>query len=177
MGDVLRDAEHASVRIVTTPERLALDEARRTFSYLSLYGFPVDAVVVNRADAQPPDVEAAFAPVPVLRAPSVAGDPRGADLLDRLADAAFGDRDAAAVLHSGAAERLEISADGARLHVPLPLVQRGEVSLRQVGAELVVRVQDCSRPLLLPPALHGWSARGAALADGALTVELEAPLA
>ena len=39
-----------------------------------------------------------------------------------------------------------------------------------------MRVDGYKRTLLLPPALHGWSARGAALADGALTVDLEAPL-
>jgi arsenite-transporting ATPase len=175
MGDVLRDAEHASVRIVTTPERLALDEARRTFTYLSLYGFPVDAVIVNRAGE--PQPAGAFAPVPVVQAPAFAEEVRGAAMLDRLGDAAFAGHDAAAVLHSGAAERLEVSADGATLRLPLPLAQRGEVSLRQVGAELVVRVQDHTRTLPLPPALHGWSASGASLRDGALTVELEAPTA
>jgi arsenite-transporting ATPase len=193
MGDVLRDAERASMRLVMTPERLAVDEARRTFTYLNLYGFPVDAIVVNRVfpeevgpyfgawrerqEAELRDVVDAFAPVPVLRAPYFAEEVRGSAMLDRLGDAAFGDRDVAAILHTGAAERLEVSEDGARLHLPLPLAQRGEVSLRQVGGELVVRVDGYKRTLLLPPALHGWSARGAALADGALTVDLEAPLA
>jgi arsenite-transporting ATPase len=192
MGDVLRDADRASVRLVMTPERLAVDEARRTFTYLNLYGFPVDAVVVNRVfpaevgeyfgpwrerqEAELRDVGDAFAPVPVLRAPYFAEEVRGAAMLDRLGEAAFGERDVTAILHTGAAERLELSDDSARLHLPLPLAQRGEVSLRQVGGELVVRVSDYKRTLLLPPALHGWSARGAALADGALTVELEAPV-
>jgi arsenite-transporting ATPase len=192
MGDVLRDAERASVRLVMTPERLAIDEARRTFTYLNLYGFPVDAIVVNRVfpeevgdyfaawrerqGAQLRDVADAFAPVPVLQAPYFAEEVRGADMLDRLGDAAFAERDATEVLHSGAAERLELSEDGARLHLPMPLAGRGDVSLRQVGSELVVRVHGYKRTLLLPPALRGWSARGAALTDGALTVELEAPV-
>jgi arsenite-transporting ATPase len=192
MGDVLRDAERVSVRLVMTPEHLAVDEARRTFTYLNLYGFPVDAVVVNRIfpeevgeyfgpwrerqEAQLREVGDAFGPVPVLRAPYFAEEVRGGAMLDRLGDAAFGDRDATAILHTGAAERLELSDDSARLHLPMPLAQRGDVSLRQVGGELVVRVSGYKRTLLLPPALHGWSARGAALADGALTVELEAPV-
>jgi arsenite/tail-anchored protein-transporting ATPase len=192
MSDVLRDAERASVRLVMTPERLAVDEARRTFTYLNLYGFPVDAIVVNRVfpeevgpyfgawrerqEAALRDVVSAFAPVPVLRAPYFAEEVCGPAMLDRLGDAAFGDRDVAAILHTGAAERLEVSEDGARLHLPLPLANRGDVSLRQIGGELIVRVDGYKRTLLLPPALHGWSARGVALADGALTVDLEAPL-
>jgi arsenite-transporting ATPase len=193
MGDVLRDTDRVSVRLVMTPERLAVDEARRTFTYLNLYGFPVDAAIVNRVfpeevgeyfgrwrerqEEQLREVVDSFAPVPVLRAPYFAEEVRGADMLDALGDATFGDRDAAAILHTGAAERLELGEDAARLHLPLPLAERGDVSLRQVGSELVVRVDDYKRTLLLPPALRGWSARGAALADGSLTVDLEAPLA
>jgi arsenite-transporting ATPase len=192
MSDVLRDADRASVRLVMTPERVAVDEARRTFTYLNLYGFPVDAVVVNRVfpedvgayfdawrarqQGELREVQAAFAPVPVLRAPYFAEEVRGAEMLDRLAEEAFGDADVAAVLHTGAAERLEVSEDAARLHLPLPLAERGDVSLRQIGTELVVRVGGYKRTLLLPPALRGWSASGAEFADGALTVELEAPL-
>jgi arsenite-transporting ATPase len=173
MGDVLRDAERASVRLVTTPERLAVEHARRTFTYLNLYAFPVDAVIVNRAGDVLPEE---FAPVPVLSAPAFAEEVRGAAMLGRLADAVFGERTAAAILHSAAGERLELSEDAARLHLPLPLAERDDVSLRQVGPDLVVRVRDLQRTLQLPDALHGWSASGAALADGALTVELEAPV-
>jgi arsenite/tail-anchored protein-transporting ATPase len=192
MNEVLRDAERASVRLVMTPERLAVDEARRTFTYLNLYGFPVDAVVVNRVfpeevgayfgawrerqEAELRDVVSAFAPVPVLRAPFFAEEVRGASMLDRLAEEAFGELDAAAVLHEGAAEQLEIAADAARLRLPLPLAARGEISLQKVGSELVVRVDAHKRTLLLPPALEGWRARGAAFDEGELLVDFEAPV-
>src|SRR5438128_2115871 len=48
MNDILRDRERASVRLVMTPDRLVIDEARRTFTYLNLYGYLTDAVIVNR---------------------------------------------------------------------------------------------------------------------------------
>src|SRR3954447_22724309 len=38
----------ASVRLVLTPERVVIAEARRTWTSLGLYGFAVDGVVVNR---------------------------------------------------------------------------------------------------------------------------------
>src|SRR3712207_5811467 len=83
MNEILRDNARVSVRLVMTPDRMVIDEARRTFTYLNLYGYLTDAVVVNRVF--PPEVgdyfggwrerqeralrdaEAAFAPVPVLR--------------------------------------------------------------------------------------------------------------
>src|ERR687887_1120225 len=48
MNEILRDNEHVSVRLVMTPERMVVDEARRTFTYLNLYGYLTHAVVVNR---------------------------------------------------------------------------------------------------------------------------------
>ena len=48
MHELLRDAEHASIRLVMTPDRMVVAEAMRTFTYLNLYGYVTDAVVVNR---------------------------------------------------------------------------------------------------------------------------------
>ena len=48
MHEILRDREHVSLRLVMNPDRMVVDEARRTFTYLNLYGFLTDAVVVNR---------------------------------------------------------------------------------------------------------------------------------
>jgi arsenite/tail-anchored protein-transporting ATPase len=50
MRDVQRllTSDRTSVRLVLTPERVVIAESRRTWTSLSLYGFVVDAVVVNR---------------------------------------------------------------------------------------------------------------------------------
>ena len=107
MNEILRDDEHVSVRLVMNPDRMVIDEARRTFTYLNLYGYLTDAVVVNRVfPAEVGDyfggwrerqqehlreVEAAFAPVPVLRAPFFEEEVVGPQMLDRLGDALFAD--------------------------------------------------------------------------------------
>ena len=86
MNEILRDREHASIRLVMTPDRMVIGEAMRTFTYLNLYGYLTDAVVVNRVFPDEVDgtyfdawrerqqeqlalVESAFAPVPILHAP------------------------------------------------------------------------------------------------------------
>ncbi len=48
MNEILRDRERASIRLVMNPDRMVIREAQRTFTYLNLYGFLTDAVVVNR---------------------------------------------------------------------------------------------------------------------------------
>src|SRR3954463_7045101 len=186
MNEILRDTEHVSVRLVMTPDRMVVDEARRTFTYLNLYGYLTDAVVVNRVFpeevgpyfgawrerqvAQLQSVREAFAPVPVLQAPYFEEEVVGPAMLDRLAGALFTDGDAAALRHRSVSERLELGRDGAPLRLELPFAQRGDVSLKRLGAELIVRVDGHKRTMLLPPALDDFEPSGATFAEGALTV-------
>ena len=48
MNGILRDRERPSIRLVMNPDRMVIREAQRTFTYLNLYGYLTDAVVVNR---------------------------------------------------------------------------------------------------------------------------------
>ena len=189
MNEILRDNEHVSVRLVMTPDRMVVDEARRTFTYLNLYGYLTDAVVVNRVfgaeagdyfgawrerqQTQLATVRDAFAPVPVLQAPYFEQEVVGGAMLDRLGDALFGGDDAPAahaLHHHSVSERLELGADGATLRLDLPFAQRGDISLKRLGAELIVRVDGHKRTMLLPPALDDLEPSGAVFADGALTI-------
>jgi arsenite-transporting ATPase len=193
MHEILRDTERASVRLVMTPDRMVVDEARRTFTYLNLYGYLTDAVVVNRVFPEQvgpyfegwrerqlgalAEVRAAFAPVPVLTAPYFGEEVVGEVMLDRLGDAVFGERDAAAVLHDRVTQELTVSDHAAQLRLDLPFVQRGDVTLKKIGLELVVRVDGHKRTLILPAALADFRPTGAALEDGALRVTFDAPAA
>jgi arsenite-transporting ATPase len=173
-----------------TPDRMVVDEARRTFTYLNLYGYLTDAVVVNRVFPDEVDgyfgawravqseqlelVESGFTPVPVLRAPFFEREVLGAAMLDRLADAVFAGLEPAAVLHDRLAQELRLEQDRAQLRLDLPFVAKGDVSLKKIGLELVVRVDGHKRTILLPGALAGFKPSSAALADGSLVVGFEA---
>ena len=45
---MLLDRETVSLRIVTTPEKIVIREAKRNFTCLHLFNYNVDAVIVNR---------------------------------------------------------------------------------------------------------------------------------
>jgi arsenite-transporting ATPase len=189
MNDILRDRATCTVRLVMNPERMVIHEAMRTFTYLNLYGYLTDAVVVNRVfpdDVGPyfeawravqqehlALVESAFAPVPVLRAPYFEQEVTGAAMLGRLGDAVFGSREAGAVLYTRLAQELEILDDSAVVSIDLPLARKGDISLKKIGPELVVRVDGQKRTIILPPALAAYRPREAAFADGTLRVTLD----
>ncbi len=48
MNEILRDRERCTIRLVMNPDKMVIGEAMRTFTYLNLYGYLTDAVMVNR---------------------------------------------------------------------------------------------------------------------------------
>jgi arsenite-transporting ATPase len=189
MHELLRDARRVTIRLVMTPDRMVVAEAMRTFTYLNLYGYLCDAVLVNRvfpADVgayfgawrevqaeQLALVESGFGPVPILRAPYFEQEVLGPAMLDRLGDALFDGRDAAAVLHDRLAQELSLDGESAELRLDLPFVEKGDVALKKIGLELVVRVDGQKRTIVLPGALAGFQPTSARLADGSLVVGFE----
>jgi arsenite/tail-anchored protein-transporting ATPase len=184
MNEILRDRSACSVRLVMNPDRMVIHEAMRTFTYLNLYGYLTDAVVVNRVfpsevgsyfaawrERQQEHlelVESAFAPVPVLQAPYFEREVAGPAMLERLGGAVFDGRAPDAVLHHRLAQELEILEDGAVVSIDLPLARKADISLKKIGPELVVRVDGQKRTIILPPALAAYRPREAAFTDGTL---------
>src|SRR5207245_5576855 len=98
MNEILRDRASSSVRLVLNPDRMVIGEAMRTFTYLNLYGYLTDAVIVNRVFPAEVDgyfaawravqeehlalVRSAFEPVPVLCAPYFDQEVVGPEMLD-----------------------------------------------------------------------------------------------
>ena len=188
MNEILRDRERCTVRLVMNPDKMVIGEAMRTFTYLNLYGYLTDAVIVNRIfPSEVGDyfagwrrmqeehldlVRSAFAPVPVLCAPYFDTEVLGGEMLDRLGDALFGsgEHDPAAVLHDTLSQELKVSEDGAELRLMLPFARKGDISLKKIGLELVVGVDGQRRTIILPAALAAFKPTAATFEDGTLAV-------
>jgi arsenite/tail-anchored protein-transporting ATPase len=187
MNGILRDRSTTTVRLVMNPDRMVVREAMRTFTYLNLYGYLTDAVVVNRllpaegyfaewSEVQREQLElvrSAFEPVPVLTAPYLEREVLGGEMLDRLAAEVFGEQDPAAILHTELAQQLVADNGRATLRVKLPFAERGDLSLKKIGLEVIVRVGPQKRTIMLPPALAAYSTSGARFEDGALEISFE----
>jgi arsenite-transporting ATPase len=190
MNEILRDRDRSTVRLVMNPDKMVIGEAMRTFTYLNLYGYLTDAVIVNRVF--PADVgdyfagwrrvqeehlalvRSAFAPVPVLCAPYFDQEVLGSEMLDRLACELFGGDsdglDPAAVLHDTLTQELHVSEDGAQLRLMLPFAHKGDISLKKIGLELIVGVDGHRRTMILPSALAAFQPAAATFEDGALEI-------
>jgi len=189
MNGILRDRESCTIRLVMNPDQMVIGEAMRTFTYLNLYGYLTDAVIVNRMfpagvgdyfeawrlvqEEHLALVHSAFAPVPVLCAPYFEQEVIGPEMLDRLAAELFRDHDPAAVLHHELTQELTVLEDGAELRLKLPFAQKGDISLKQVGLELIVGVDGWRRTIMLPPALAAMQPAAATFEQGALQIRFD----
>jgi arsenite-transporting ATPase len=187
---LLSDSARTRVRLVVNPERIVVAESLRTATYLSLYGYPLDAVVANRLlpttvsdpwfddwrDVQAHQMRAiceAFEPLVVLR-----GDLQPTEVVGRQALEAFGrhlyaehdPREAHAATRPLVIERV---GAGYELTLDLPFSARGEVDLGRRGDELVLRVGTHRRRIALPDSLRRRVATAAAMRDGRLVVRFE----
>jgi arsenite-transporting ATPase len=185
--DLLTDPKTTSVRLVVNPEKMVVAEARRTYTYLSLFGYRVDAVVANRLlpdevsdpwfaqwkavhAEQLASIAAAFAPLPILPATLAATELVGVDRLREFGSVVYDGRDPAARLHRGEPMRLRRRGDEYVLTLQLPLVERGDLELGRRGDELVITVGPYRRAIMLPDSLRRRSVAKAALERGALRI-------
>ena len=189
---ILGDEAMSSVRLVVNPEKMVIAEARRTYTYLGLFGYRVDAIVVNRilpTDVTDPyfgkwkDIQAehlatvheSFEPVPILEARLFDREMVGVGLLQEMSDEIYGERQATAVLYVDDPIQVEKRGGGYILRMKLPFIAGGDLDVHRRGEELVVRVGPYKRNLLLPQTLKRLSVRGASLVDEHLEIAFERP--
>ena len=69
LQQLMINKEVVSLRIVTTPEKIVIKEAKRNFTCLYLYNYNVDAIIVNRIYPQNEHKMLHGAPLPFRRYP------------------------------------------------------------------------------------------------------------
>jgi len=177
----------SSVRLVVNPEKMVIAEARRTYTYLSLFGYRVDAVIVNRIipdEVNDPyfgkwkDIQAehlatvreSFEPIPILTARLFDREMVGLDLLVELGEEVYGDRDGTEILHRDEPMRVRKRGTSYVLSLRLPFVDKSDLDVYRKGEELHVRVGSYKRNLVLPQTLQRLEVKDASFVEDRLEV-------
>ncbi len=197
---VLLNPQITSYRVVLNPEKMVVKEGARAVTYLSLFNYPVDAVVVNRilpgivsdgmgnAQVTEPsndaylrhlqeiqanylgEIERDFYPLPLLRAGWSDTEMVGIEKLHTLAATIFAERDPGQIFFVGQTQQILEEGDDFVLKLPLPTVELNKVKLTKRGDELFISIGNFKRELLLPSVLAQRNASGAVFANGVLQV-------
>jgi arsenite/tail-anchored protein-transporting ATPase len=189
---LLSDRELSSMRMVLNLEKMVIKESQRNFTYLSLYDHSADAIVVNRVI--PPEVEDPFlhgwrnlqnehlqtvhdifSPIPILEIPLFPAEVVGAPMLERMANALFGDSDPTDFLHHGRAFHIEQTDDGCNLIIPAPAIDKADIDLIRNGDEIVVRMGALKRHIVLPRSMMQFQHTSARLREDSLSIHFVRP--
>ena len=188
---LLSDPAITTARLVVNPEKMVVNEARRTYTYLSLFGYGVDGVVVNRILPDEIDdpyfsrwhsiqaghlttIRESFVGIDVLPLRLFDEEMVGVDRLRRLAKELYGDRDPVDDFRASVPFTVNESEDGAlTMHLAVPFAHKEELDVIRHGDELYITVGPYRRSFVLPDTLRRRKVQGADLTEGKLTVRFE----
>ncbi len=185
--EILGDPEITSARLVMNPEKMVIAEARRTYTYLGLFGYAVDAAIVNRVL---PDVvtdpyferwreiqathlesiEEGFADVDIRQLRLFNEEMVGRDRLRVVGEELFGETDPTERLSEGRPFRVEDDGENVVMIVGMPFAEHSDVDMMRHEHELFVTVGPYRRSIVLPDSLRRRHVLGAKLREGELRV-------
>ena len=185
--EILSDPDITTARLVMNPEKMVIAEAKRTYTYLGLFGYAVDSAIVNRVLPETvtdpyfaqwrqiqkghlEDVAEAFADVDIRRLRLFDEEMIGIDRLRVVGDELYGDVDPTYRLSEGRPFRIDDEGEDVVLIVGMPFAEHDELDLVRHDHELIVTVGQYRRSIALPDSLKRRTVQRASLADGELRV-------
>jgi arsenite-transporting ATPase len=186
---ILVDPRRTSARLVMNLEKMVVGEARRTYTYLGLFGYAVDAAIVNRIlpdtvtdpyfdrwrqlqKQHLAEVEQGFGDLALLELRLFDEEMVGVDRLRTVGRELYGARDP--LDRFSHAESFSVEPDEAtgdvELVLSVPFAERRDVDVMRHDEELYVTVGSYRRSMVLPDSLRRREVIGARLADGRLRV-------
>lgn len=188
--DILMNPRETSIRIVCNSERMIIKESQRAYTYLNLFGYPVDSVVVNRL--LPPEaresylqhwqitqekhlkeVEEAFNPLPIFHAKFFNREISGLKDLSMVAEDTYGEVDPAKNLFQGKPMEIKQRGNSYYLSLRLPFVSREKLDMWVRGDELILQVGNFKRNIFLPRTLIDKKIREAEFLGNTLRIIFE----
>ena len=185
LQNLLLNKEVVSLRVVTTPEKIVINEAKRNFTCLYLYHYNVDAIIVNHIypakamegyfnkwikmqEEALQDIKESFSEVPRFYVELQQQELRTLDMLGKVGDTIYGEINPDDVLFKK--EIYSIDNEKNCLKIYLPFADKGELRLEQDKNELIVGVKNESRKFPIPSEFTKKDIVGAKFEEGYLNI-------
>jgi len=175
--------EKAAVRIVMNPEKMVIKESERAFTYLNLFGYTVDCVIVNKIFPKESGdflsewvrmqeeylkrIKESF-PVPIIQIPFQRTEVVGERLFE-LAEKFF-DFDPTRKLIEGKPIRVEKEGEFFVLSMKVPFVKKEDIEIYRRGEELTIVAGHWKRTIFLPQVLRIRETVGASYNNNELRI-------
>lgn len=176
-----------SIRIVTTPEKIVVKEAKRSFSYLHLFDYNVDGIIINKifpeaslsgyfeawANVQKTstqDIYDSFKGIPIFKLELMSDELRKYEVLQKVGYEIYGDVHPEDVLFQDKIFTIEKDTEGYNLSINMPFAHKSELKLSQKGDEITISIKNERRSLVLPVKLQSKEITGAKYSGGKLNI-------
>ncbi len=180
------ESEDTSVRLILTPERIAINESERAFAYLNLFGYRVDCLIVNKVFpensgdylAKWVEVQRSYLeeirdrfPVPVFVV-EFKGEEITGDRLEKLSEELYDCKDPTKVFHRGEPFRIVKEGDETVIYIKVPFLRKEDLRIVKRGEEIVITAGQWKRIIFLPQSLAMKQPVGAKLINDELRIGL-----
>ncbi|HLE25055.1 MAG TPA: ArsA family ATPase [Thermodesulfobacteriota bacterium] len=182
--------EITSIRLVLNLEKMVIKETQRAYTYLNLYGYPVDSVIINRTmpkELEHPffeewkksqlgyreEVEELFSPIPTFEAKLFSKEVLGIESLEEFGSNLFSKKDPIRIFFKGKPYEIIKEGGSYQLLLKLPFVSKEEIKLFQIKDELTIQVENHRRNILLPRFLADLPVKEAKYQDEMLRIIFE----
>lgn len=187
MRQILSDRDITSIRIVVNPEKMVIKEAQRSFTYLNIYDFNVDAIIINRVipdnvtdkyfklwkEIQKKYIEMiseAFSPVPIYHAPLFENEIVGLEMLQRMGNEVFNNENPIEIKYNIRTQEVKKDGNEYIFSIYMPFTDKRDLSLNQKGDELIVKTLNLKRNITLPKTLQSLNIKGAKFEEDTLII-------
>lgn len=189
LQELLKNPETTSVRLVTLPEKMVVEETKRNYMYMNLYNFNVDGLYINRLLPQEMDnpfftqwleiqkqyeeeLESSFGAISIYRIPWYDEEVKGMQAVKRIGKDALTEEVFASKAITGR-EHFEKNETGYLLQVHLPYVSKEELDVHQTEIEVAIKIGNFKRNIPLPQTLRTYEITKAKLEEGILNLQFE----
>lgn len=176
-----------SIRIVTTPEKIVVKEAKRSFSYLHLFDYNVDGIFINRIFSKESlegyfekwtniqkntikDIEESFKGIPIFKLELMNHELRKYTHLKEAGDKLYGDFDPSKVLFKEKIFDVKSEDGNYILEIKMPFIDKNEIKLSQNDDEIIISIKNERRGFVLPTKLQSKEIKAARYDDGKLNI-------
>lgn len=190
LQELLKNRDITSIRIVTTPEKMVVEETKRNYMYMNLYNFNVDGLYINRI--LPKDInndffnqwimiqkeyitylKESFSVLPIYEIPWYDEELKGEENIRRIVEDALSGNEVFEVKIITERESFKQIEGGYQLDVFLPCADKSSIDLYQATTDIVIKTGNYKRNIPLPNILRNYVVAGAKFDDGKLTILFE----
>ncbi|RKX64009.1 MAG: ArsA family ATPase [Thermodesulfobacteriota bacterium] len=178
---LLQNQEVSSVRLVVNPEKMVIKETEKAFTYLHLFGFPVDGIFINRvAEKENPFYEIqrkyverivkSFEPTPIFMIPQLYEEILGYEKLKEFGKRVYQKKNPADIFYKDKPfEILEKNGEYI-LKLALKEIPQEELEVYQKDEDLIIKIGNHKRHFFLPRILLNKEIKGAVIKENFLEI-------